>query len=454
MTDDKQPKINKLHTLFPYQYTVLVSIFSCVLTFCAITFFEDKSPTNKKLSEQIEELKVELSRNSIDAECLNIRLDALLFVPTNDNDPINQLEQEINMLDFKQEKNSESIKEVNANMHSKYDDHRESVNGHIMFYSVLITLLIAFSGVMLPILLKNDKEKYTDDKIKEIEELSKNINDLKEVHRKTQASVDEATKLANDAKASADETRRLAEKVKISEQLGRIHNEKDLDSKISKYSQIIKLHPKNIEAYFSRAEAYFLKNMYDGAILDLTIVIDLDPTNLEVFFNRALVHLEKGRSDESISDFTKAISDFTKAIDSRPNDSKIYINRALVYVEKNMYKDAILDFTKAIDLKSDDPIIYHYRGLAYSASNMYDEAILDYTRANELDPNYSEVYISRMLIYKLLAARTYNDVEEKKYLNLASKDKKKYDKLQKELVDKLKKDEDLKNMSMYEKFMK
>ena len=69
--------------------------------------------------------------------------------------------------------------------------------------------------------------------------------------------------------------------------------------------------------YFNRAFNKSKKGDYDGAIKDYTKVIKINPKEANAFYNRGL-------AKRNINDFSGAIKDYTSSLNINPNDKEAY----------------------------------------------------------------------------------------------------------------------------------
>ena len=68
----------------------------------------------------------------------------------------------------------------------------------------------------------------------------------------------------------------------------------DHDNAIVKFSEAIRLDPRNPSAFHSRGVAYWNKGDYDRAIVDYNEAIRIDPKNADIFYNRGIAYMTKG----------------------------------------------------------------------------------------------------------------------------------------------------------------
>lgn len=182
---------------------------------------------------------------------------------------------------------------------------------HDYFLGALITLLVAVVGIVIPLILNQDREK----KIKKMErKLSKIMS------------------YAEESEFSITLTRALA-------------NE-DAGVRIFALSQIIRTHKDNSyvsHAYNNRGYEYDDRGDYEKAIADYTKAIQLKPDYAEAYNNRGISYSNRKQYD-------KAMDDYSKAIKLNPDYSIAYCNRAGIFIDYGMYKEALKDLRKAIKL--------------------------------------------------------------------------------------------------------
>ena len=187
--------------------------------------------------------------------------------------------------------------------------------------------------------------------------------------------------------AGADATKEALQKGKASFDKG------DYDAAIAAFSELIRLDPKNAEAYFYRAGAFSGKGEYDKAIADCSEAIRLKPGYANAYSGRAFAFTMKGDQHE-------AIADCSEVIRLNPKDAKAYYNRGIVYVKEGEYDKAIVNFTEAIRLDQKDATAYAARGSAFGNKRDYEKAVADFTAAIRLNPNLAEAYCSRGWTYE------------------------------------------------------
>ncbi|MDJ0553426.1 MAG: tetratricopeptide repeat protein [Microcoleaceae cyanobacterium MO_207.B10] len=157
---------------------------------------------------------------------------------------------------------------------------------------------------------------------------------------------------------------------------------------LEKYSQALKLNPKNAKIYYKRGNSYYKQKAYEKAIKDYTAAIKIKSNYNDAYYNRAVSYYELGN-------FIKAITDLTQTLRLNPNDAEAYYKRGLIYYKIRDYKNSIQDYSQSIRLNPKDTDAYISRGISRGATGDQPGAISDYTQALKINPNDPQAYYSR-----------------------------------------------------------
>lgn len=286
-------------------------------------------------------------------------------------------------------KNAEIELLVEKSSQDKLGTYITEQNNQLTRQSILITVIIAVFSVAVPIMINRQYEKRLNDIAKQNEKkigediatktsdlntrtstLNENIKNHDESIKKSLVQQEQlkteiegirkqVETLAREAEKSKEEARKAEQAAKASELFSKAYNEKNVDKKIEFYSELLKISPKEIEAYNNIGVAYS----------------------------------EKGDDD-------KAIESFNQAIKLKP-DAVLYSNRGASYINKEDYDKAIESFDQAIKLDSDFADAYYNRGIVYAYKEDTENSIKDINRAIELDPK-GRNFISGLEIVKKL----------------------------------------------------
>ncbi|WP_295617298.1 serine protease [Chamaesiphon sp. GL140_3_metabinner_50] len=178
-----------------------------------------------------------------------------------------------------------------------------------------------------------------------------------------------------------------------------------------------------ISAYIARSWVNQNLERYTEAIANLNIVLKLDPKNADAYRDRGVAKVRLDRYSEAVTDLSAAI-----ALD--PNEGVTYFGRATAYSFLGKYSAALLDIDRALQLKSpsfSESQLYTSRARMYSLSGDLTNSIKDLDRAIKLQP-LAERYGARGLAYSSLGQydRAMQDLELAIQLEKAPTDKAEY----------------------------
>ena len=218
------------------------------------------------------------------------------------------------------------------------------------------------------------------------------------------------------------------------------YNQKNYAEAITRFSTLIAMDPKRIEAYHNRGASYLKTGDYQKALADydqaLAVLAEKEgvapgsfspssqeeqPERAGLLFGRGIVLVQSGKPAAAIADFTKALDagydpatihanlgnahfklkelnnslvEYGKAIKADPTRPDFYYQRGLVLEEVNTL-NASKDFSKAISLDHRYPQALAARGRANMKLGNPADAIKDYTQALEYDPGNEEYLTGR-----------------------------------------------------------
>lgn len=141
---------------------------------------------------------------------------------------------------------------------------------------------------------------------------------------------------------------------------------------------------KGIEAYNNRD--------YNSALEAFDQVVLLDPGYAKAYYYRGITY-------HNLKFYQQALSDYNKCLSLMPRNADTYNNRAILYSDQGNWQNSLLDYTKAISLNNKNPYYYSNRGNLYSNQKRYGEALLDYNLAIQLNPRVSYFYFNRGGVY-------------------------------------------------------
>ena len=202
-----------------------------------------------------------------------------------------------------------------------------------------------------------------------------------------------------------------------------------IDVAIKYLSKSLEINPKFYPAYQSLGNAYFMANKLEKSLECYNKFIPSQPKLPDAHYNKGLLLFNLGRIDEAIASYKQAIelkADYTDAINNtglalgalnrfsealdyfnraltlHPSNLDVILNRGITYNDMGDYQAALADFNRIIMLKKDVPEAYLGRGIALLKQERWEEASADFDAALKIRPDFSEAYSNLGLVYKKL----------------------------------------------------
>jgi len=155
-----------------------------------------------------------------------------------------------------------------------------------------------------------------------------------------------------------------------------------VDQTIAQYDELIRVQPRNADAFYERGLLWAQRYEHDKAIADITKAIQLAPT--------AEMYNERGWSWQHKDEYEKAVADYSMAIKLNPRFAAAYGNRGVALMNRGQHAPALIDCDKAIELDDGNAEMYNKRAYLRAFDGEYKGAARDYTRAIELDPSLGD----------------------------------------------------------------
>jgi len=165
---------------------------------------------------------------------------------------------------------------------------------------------------------------------------------------------------------------------------------KDLNEKIKFLTEVIKLNPTKLDAYFHRANAKNDLGDYHGAIVDYSKIIVIEP-DADTYYNR-------GNSRYSLKDFEGAKEDYEKAFKLDSYFVDALYSLGCVKYDLGNYESALLDFNKVLKAEPYYYKAYTLRAYTHTALKQQKNAIKDYSIAIFMNPS-ADSYYNRGVYY-------------------------------------------------------
>ena len=157
---------------------------------------------------------------------------------------------------------------------------------------------------------------------------------------------------------------------------------------------LLKVEPKNVQAYCLRGLILAKLGDPQQAIKDLNQALFLEPQNLEVRIGRGTIRTEIGDAQGAIADFNELVREY-------PSNYLIYEYRAKARLKLKDYRSAIEDFSRAIALATDNPKLYGDRADARYDFGDLEGTIADYQAAANIWFNQAQMENYRYAIDRI-----------------------------------------------------
>ncbi len=138
---------------------------------------------------------------------------------------------------------------------------------------------------------------------------------------------------------------------------------------------------KDLESMLYIANLYAAQNN-KIAIEYYNSVIKISPKNTDAFFGRAIFY-------QKIRLYQKALLDYRRVIDIDPSFYKAYFNVGYLNFEIKNYKDALRNWDIAIGMNNQYAAAFYMKGLVLEMQGNPQEAIENYKKALESDAQYT-----------------------------------------------------------------
>ncbi len=196
------------------------------------------------------------------------------------------------------------------------------------------------------------------------------------------------------------------------------------DSALNEYNSLLRAGKSDRQLLLSIADAYYFKNDYENAFLNVRKVIDLNPRDYNAYYKLGNIHFD-------MKEYSNAIGDYSKSLEINNSYYPCYLKLGLVYFNIDEYKKCIQSLDDAEKYGCKDIELYSNRGEAFLALGKFNEAIRDFNIAIDIDPNAFGIYFDRGVAYSNLNeyAKSYSDLIYSRRLMEKYNDSGKYDKV-------------------------
>jgi len=190
----------------------------------------------------------------------------------------------------------------------------------------------------------------------------------------------------------------------------------------SRYSQVLKFEPKNVNALCLLGRASRELQRFTESIKLLRKAIKLAPKHAAAHSYLGQTLKDQGRAEEALASFNRAIScqpdlmeayvncadllmalswptqaieTYDRALAVRPNFFEGYCNRGVALEATGRFEEAVKSYDHAIALRPDVAVVHANRGNALAALGHHGAAVESFDRALANRPDFAEIHLNR-----------------------------------------------------------
>lgn len=171
-----------------------------------------------------------------------------------------------------------------------------------------------------------------------------------------------------------------------------------------------------------------------------------DPGNAEIHYYLGLAHLRLKQSEQSVSFFQKAL-------ELNPNLAKVYFDLGVAYYELGKMREALEEFKKAQKVLPETALVYYYQGLIYHKLEQFRRTPPFWRKAMELDAKltleahyYNGIGYHRRELFDEAESEFQEAIKVNPEAEMAQSAKRFLETIEKERVEKAKREEELKKV--------
>ncbi|MDB5386953.1 MAG: ftsH3 2, partial [Planctomycetaceae bacterium] len=162
----------------------------------------------------------------------------------------------------------------------------------------------------------------------------------------------------------------------------------EFDKAVADCSELIRVHPDNLDWLLRRGDAYGQLEQHDNAIADYSAALRFQPDEVDLYAKRGYMH-------DKAQNFEAAIADYSEVIRRTPDNSMALLNRGHARYRLEQYDRARLDYDEVIRLDSACASAFLYRGICLAFESKTEQAISDFTESIRLDSTNAVAYRQR-----------------------------------------------------------
>ena len=161
------------------------------------------------------------------------------------------------------------------------------------------------------------------------------------------------------------------------------------------FEKVVKLDPKNKDAYLKLSELYFYVKGYQKSLLYSNEALKLDKNLVRAYYLRGFAYKEMG-------DTAKAVSSFNTVVDLSP-DYDAFIQLGNIYAARNNPL-AVQYYNNALKIEPNSTEALYNRGLFFQNTGEIGKAVADYNTIIKIEPHYADAYFNLGYINSVLSS--------------------------------------------------
>ena len=168
----------------------------------------------------------------------------------------------------------------------------------------------------------------------------------------------------------------------------RIEHYEEADSTLTR---LIRIYPKNDEAYAARGQLHLMNNDTVAALADIDKAIELSDKHQQPFLLKADIEINR-------KNWPEALKAMDHVIEFQPHDAFLYLNRAFIRYNLDDFFGAMSDYNKTIELDpANNYALFNRALLRYEVKDLI-RAALDFEELQRREPNNFHVAYNLGLI--------------------------------------------------------
>lgn len=165
------------------------------------------------------------------------------------------------------------------------------------------------------------------------------------------------------------------------------HARGDLAAAAKGYENILKRDPRNFEAAYFLAVAFYQAGRLERAADLFATAAKINPSRVEPHKDRGLVLMKLGQ-------YEAALASFETAAQLAPDNPELFLNRGIAQKNAGLIAESVASYQAALRLKPGLAEAHNNLANSLSLLGRMEEALHSYTQAFTLKPGYAEAHVN------------------------------------------------------------